>query len=74
MGYGFHRVRRGGIALFQLLLSLPALQGLGTVGSLGGAEHVGVAEHQLLGDAVHHVVWGEAAPLLLHDSVKHHLE
>ena len=74
MGDGFHSVRRGGEPLFLLFLSLPALQRLRAVGGLGSTEYMGVAEHQLLSHAVHHVICGETALLLFHHGMEHHLK
>ena len=74
VGDSFHGVRRGGISLFLLLLRFPAFQRLRTVGGLGGAEHMGMAEHQLLRHAVYHVVRSEVLLFLLHHGVEHDLK
>ena len=74
MGHGLDGVRRGGLSLLLPLEDFPVGEDLiAGVGGHGAAEHMGMAEDHFLRHAVHHVCHGEAAPLLLHDGVEHHL-
>ena len=55
-------------------MRFPAFQCLRTVGGLGGAEHMGMAEHQLLRHAVYHIVRSKVLLFLLHHGVEHDLK
>ena len=73
MGHGLDGVGGGGLGFLLSLQGVPVHQDLPAVLHPHVPEDVGVAVHQLLGHAVHHVVHGEAAPLGLNLGVEGHL-
>ena len=67
------QIRLGGIAFGFPFDGIPVFQHLFGIIRLGRSKHMGVTNHQLAADAIHHIAEIEGILLFLNAGVKHHL-